>query len=142
MKCQKLHNLHSEAESSTTYWKNALEVNLKYTLLFQHQNARQCHAHIAQKMKFSIKDFFSKCDQIRRKLRFWSHLLKKTLMENFIFCAVIILRLVNKCLENLYISSSNKPVIISDASTVASLSNKTIFLVSSKVKFCSEKKWR
>ena len=38
-------------------------------------------------MKFSIKDFFSKCDQIRRKLRIWSHLLKKSLMENFIFCA-------------------------------------------------------
>ena len=36
---------------------------------------------IAQKMKFSIKDFFKKCDQIRRKLRIWSHLLKKTLME-------------------------------------------------------------
>ena len=42
----------------------------------------------AQKMKFSIKDFYSKCDQIRRKLRIWSHLLKKSLMENFIFCAV------------------------------------------------------
>ena len=40
-------------------------------------------------MKFSIKDFFSKCDQIRRKLQIWSHLLKKFLMENFIFCAVI-----------------------------------------------------
>ena len=39
-------------------------------------------------MKFSIKDFFSKCDQIRRKLRIWSHLLKKLLMENFIFCVV------------------------------------------------------
>ena len=39
-------------------------------------------------MKFSIKDFFSKCDQIRRKLRIWSHLLKKSLMENFIFCKV------------------------------------------------------
>ena len=39
-------------------------------------------------MKFSIKDSFSKCDQIRRKLRMWSHLLKKSLMENFIFCAV------------------------------------------------------
>ena len=38
------------------------------------------------KMKFSIKDFFSKCDQIRRKLRIWSHLLKKSLMENLIFC--------------------------------------------------------
>ena len=33
-----------------------------------------------QKMKFSIKDFFS-------FLRIWSHLLKKSLMENF-FCAV------------------------------------------------------
>ena len=32
----------------------------------------------AQKMKFSIMDFFSKCDQIRRKLRIWSHLQKKS----------------------------------------------------------------
>ena len=33
----------------------------------------------AQKMKFSIKDFFSKCDQIRRK----------SLMKSFIFlCGV------------------------------------------------------
>ena len=43
----------------------------------------------AQKMKFFIfKDFFSKCDKIRRKLRIWSHLLKKSLMETFISCAV------------------------------------------------------
>ena len=42
----------------------------------------------AQKMKFPIKDFFSKCDQIRRKLQIWSSLLKKSLMENFIFCAM------------------------------------------------------
>ena len=42
----------------------------------------------AQKMKFSITDFFSKCDQIRRKLRIWSHLLTKSVMENFIFCAL------------------------------------------------------
>ena len=42
----------------------------------------------AQKMKFSIKDFFSKCDQIHGKLRFWSNLLKKSFIENFIFCAV------------------------------------------------------
>ena len=33
----------------------------------------------AQKMKFSIEDFSSKCD---------SHLLKKSLTENLIFCAV------------------------------------------------------
>ena len=36
----------------------------------------------AQKMKYSIKDFFSKCDQIRSFLLIWSHLLKKSLMEN------------------------------------------------------------
>ena len=42
----------------------------------------------AQKMKFSIKNFFSKCDQIRRKLQIWSHLLKKSLMENLFFCGV------------------------------------------------------
>ena len=39
-------------------------------------------------MKFSIKDFFSKCDQIRNFLRIWSHLLKKSIISNFIFCAV------------------------------------------------------
>ena len=43
-------------------------------------------------MKFFIEDFFSKCkekcDQIRRKLEIWSYLLKKSLMENCIFCAV------------------------------------------------------
>ena len=42
----------------------------------------------AQKMKFLIKDFFSKCDQTHRSLRIWLHLLKKSPMENFIFCAV------------------------------------------------------
>ena len=36
-------------------------------------------------MKFSIKDLFIKWDQIRSFLQIWSHLLKKSLMENFIF---------------------------------------------------------
>ena len=36
-------------------------------------------------MKFSIRDFFSKCNQMRSFLRIWSYLLKKSLMENFIF---------------------------------------------------------
>ena len=61
-------------------------------------------------MKFSIKAFFNKCDQIRKMFRhnqtirrlladgvwvcltsllIWSHLLKKSLMENFIFCALL-----------------------------------------------------
>ena len=42
-------------------------------------------------MKFSIKDFFSKYDQICSFLRIWSHLLKKPVIENFIFCAVFLL---------------------------------------------------
>ena len=46
-------------------------------------------------MKFSIKDFFSKCDQIRSFLRIWSHLLKKSLMENFIFCVVYYIKIKN-----------------------------------------------
>ena len=36
-------------------------------------------------MKFSIKDSFGKCHQTCSFLQIWSHLLKKSLMENFIF---------------------------------------------------------
>ena len=45
-------------------------------------------SYYCTKMKFYFKDFFGKCDQIRRKPRIWLHLLKKSLMENLIFCAV------------------------------------------------------
>ena len=38
------------------------------------------------KKHFAIWDFFSKCDQIRSFMWIWSHLLKKYLMKNFIFC--------------------------------------------------------
>ena len=48
-----------------------------------------CICYTAQKIKISIKDLFSKCDQICSFLRIWSHILKKSLMENFIFCAVL-----------------------------------------------------
>ena len=43
-----------------------------------------------QKMKFSIKTFLGKRNQIRSFLRISVHLLKKSFMENFIFCAVVI----------------------------------------------------
>ena len=49
-----------------------------------------CFNTLHKKMKFPTEDFFSKCDQIRRKLRVCSCLIKNSLMENFIFCAVII----------------------------------------------------
>ena len=45
-------------------------------------------------MKFSTKDFFNECDQIRSFLRIWSHSLKKSFVENFVFCAVYELLLI------------------------------------------------
>ena len=51
-------------------------------------------------MKFYIQAFFSKCDQIRRKLWIWLHLLKKSLMKNFIFCAVNVSFLVKSNLHD------------------------------------------
>ena len=62
-------------------------------------------------MKFSIMDLFSKCDQIHRKLRIWSHLLKKSLMENFIFC--VVRRLLTKPFGKIY------PLIQNQALTLA-----------------------
>ena len=41
-------------------------------------------------MKFSFKDFFGKRDQIRSFLRIWSHLLRKSLLESFIFYALYV----------------------------------------------------
>ena len=57
-------------------------------LLEIHQLLSYFPYYTAQKMKFSIKNFFSKWDQIRRKLRISSYLRKKSLKENFIFCVV------------------------------------------------------
>ena len=43
---------------------------------------------LQKKMKFSIKDFFSKCEQIRSFLWICSYLLKKSLTVKFMFCEV------------------------------------------------------
>ena len=39
-----------------------------------------------------VSYFFCKCHQIHRKLRIWSHLMQKHLVETFIFCAVEVLK--------------------------------------------------
>ena len=59
-----------------------------FNLVFKNNHTKKCLT--AQKMKFSIKDFLSKCDQIYRKLWIWSHLAKRFLLENFIFFAVCV----------------------------------------------------
>ena len=80
----------SHATSLSPYPIICLSYSTGYYFTFSHSRARL--SYTAQKMKFSIKDFFSKFDQIRRKLRILSHLLKKSLMENFIFCALLLLK--------------------------------------------------
>ena len=69
---------------------------------------QQSQRSLHKKMKFSVKDFFSKCDQIRGKLRIWSHLLKKSLVKNFIFCTVDIRSRIHRIISNIYFSSEQK----------------------------------
>ena len=74
--------------SAETFWNIAVLYNSA-------TGPRKYLGHSTQKMKFFIKDFFGKCDQICRFRRIWSHLLKKSLMENFILCGVTV-ELLNK----------------------------------------------
>ena len=46
-------------------------------------------------MKFFFKGFYSKCNQIRSFLRIWSLLRKKSLLENFIICAVLVFKKID-----------------------------------------------
>ena len=69
----------------------------------------------AQKVKFSVKDFFSKCDQIRSFLRIWSYLLKKSLMENFIFWLVEIGH--NYRIKTMKNSTTASPILNSESWT-------------------------
>ena len=59
------------------------------------------NTNTAQKKKISIEDLFSKCDQICNFLQIWSHLLKQSLMENFIFSTAKVVFLNNKCFRHL-----------------------------------------
>ena len=72
-------------------WRSCVTFRIDYCnlkRLFNYKVLRQWN-YTAQKIKFSIKDFFRRCHQISSKLRIRSHLLKNSLMENFIFCAVL-----------------------------------------------------
>ena len=52
---------------------------MDFVFEFLDDNLTRWIIHTAQKMKFPIKDFFSKWTQIHRKAHIWSHLLKKIL---------------------------------------------------------------
>ena len=64
--------------SSPDNIKKEIAFNLLEDLLTLYVRVRTfSFVNTSQKMKFSIKDFFSKCDQIQRTLQIWSHLLKE-----------------------------------------------------------------
>ena len=46
--------------------------------------------YTAHKIKFSIMDFFSKCDHIHNILRIYSYSLRKFIMKDIIFCVMLI----------------------------------------------------
>ena len=76
------------------YWINYYLIYQSTTnetghLLFFDKTLSIANQICCTKMKFSIKEFFSTCDQIRRKLRIRSHLLKKFFMKNLTFCPVV-----------------------------------------------------
>ena len=71
------------------FWRRTFTILILLLLKIDLKLKLSCPNDTRQKMKFSIKDFLSKCDQIRSFLRIWSYLLKKSLMKNFIFlCSV------------------------------------------------------
>ena len=70
------------SDRCSTYLSNWMSKNQIYFYL-------RVNFALHKKMKFCIKNFFSKCDQIRTKLWIWSHLLMKSLMKNCIICAVL-----------------------------------------------------
>ena len=82
-------------------------------------------------MKFFIKGFFSKCDQIRRFLPIWSQLLKKYLMEKFIFCAVLSTQKALRALSYLRHSATRKALHLSTWNKWGTLFTKLLMAISS-----------
>ena len=69
-------------------WSGVMRATKSLQKVCVYSNQMSVKITTVQKTKFSIRDFFSKCDQIRSFLRIWSHLLKKSYIKNFIFCAM------------------------------------------------------
>ena len=109
---------------SLSLWRQQIEIPFDGSVPL----AAKLPFYTAQKMRFSIKDFFSKCDQIRSFLRIWSHLLKKSLMENFIFCEVLVKKLKLKSDSQLVYPSQWNPF----------KNDEKRFLLYLKSSFCSQ----
>ena len=75
--------------------KFQFEIN-SCTFTLQSRDLSQYHKIYlhSTKNKLSLEDFFNKCDEMCSFLRIWSHLKEKLSIENFIFCVVLVFRLI------------------------------------------------
>ena len=99
VKEQQIAMMQIELKNWISSWSRLNHINIEFVYLInlrflQQHEGMNFYLDTARKIKFSIKDFFSKCDQIRSFVGIWSHLLKKSLMENFIFCAVWMIKIL------------------------------------------------
>ena len=78
----KFDNSESINESQKVLNKKRSFVILDPMEIWRTSPSKRLRNTLHKKMKFSITGFFSKCDQICRFLQIWSHLLKKSVMEN------------------------------------------------------------
>ena len=78
----------NRSPENTLFCLSFYKKRIKVFWCIKHPFQKFLSANTAQRMKFSTKNFFSKCDQIYSKLRNWSHLLKKSVIGNFIFGVV------------------------------------------------------
>ena len=82
-----VHHNRVKIKRSSKYWPFMQIMFAKLTLIYWKKinNEVKTYRKQEQKMKFSLKYFFSTCGQIYNYLPIWSHLRKKSLMENFFF---------------------------------------------------------
>ena len=63
----------------------------KFTMACANKSVFLAYEFCGLTFSFPWAQYVNWTDQFRSKLRIWSHLLKKSFMENFIFCAVRVL---------------------------------------------------
>ena len=86
---------------------NFLENDMKFSCS-ESKDVLKIYKRQYKKMKVSIENFFSKCDQIHKKLWIWSHFLKKSLMKIFNFlCNVTFIIFVVVLLSDLILFMRN-----------------------------------
>ena len=96
-----------------SFWRFGISITYSHWCILERMTVfSNCFVITNMTAKKWSKDFFSKWNQIHRKLRIWSHLLNNSLMENFIFVQCIFNLLIFSkvfqiCVSNVQISKAS-----------------------------------